>query len=563
MRHSLMKSARMRTIVCVGCTLGWAAASGVFYSYLMTCQVFAQSPSTMTDADGDGIPDEWEQNGVDVTYPDGTSEHLTLNSSPKHKDIFVFVAWMDGYKHSHKPVASSVTIGGIPVESTPLGRAVDEFAHAPIQNIDEKNGITLHIVYAKQGIPETPELMTLGTTNPDGTIYDWTAFKKVKASVFFSGPPGIESVFHFCLFAHQLGGVDVQSVSGIAESIPGRDFIVSLGNDTDADEEVGTFMHELGHDLNLRHGGLDDVNNKPNYPSVMNYLYQLPGTFRDGVPGHFAYSDVDVPLDETHLIDRDGISQLAALKSYGALHLCFGQPVPISSFNDPVRWDCKEEDPDSSGAVEQIDVNMDKSIKKLLGSNDWKHILLIPGQTASVQLSQEPKTDVLKSQLGALAPAVTASVQNKSVSLKWTMLPLQAVKGYLVTRRSELPGQSLTVPVQSTSNIFTDTPTETGAYSYSVRTVLAFQSDVESLSPANLSPSQLHSKELREKYLFTALSSQLPKIADITVLSGEMPAKPESLGASAVYPLALQDAAGNPVAATLGATSSEVRVTIE
>ena len=30
-------------------------------------------------------------------------------------------------------------------------------------------------------------------------------------------------------------------------------------------------MHELGHTLNLRHGGFEDDNCKPNYISVMNY----------------------------------------------------------------------------------------------------------------------------------------------------------------------------------------------------------------------------------------------------------------------------------------------------
>ncbi len=31
-------------------------------------------------------------------------------------------------------------------------------------------------------------------------------------------------------------------------------------------------MHELGHNLGLRHGGMDDLNCKPNYLSVMNYF---------------------------------------------------------------------------------------------------------------------------------------------------------------------------------------------------------------------------------------------------------------------------------------------------
>jgi hypothetical protein len=41
--------------------------------------------------------------------------------------------------------------------------------------------------------------------------------------------------------------------------------------------QAGTLMHELGHNLGLRHGGGDDINRKPNYVSVMNYLYSPLG----------------------------------------------------------------------------------------------------------------------------------------------------------------------------------------------------------------------------------------------------------------------------------------------
>lgn len=37
---------------------------------------------------------------------------------------------------------------------------------------------------------------------------------------------------------------------------------------------AATFIHELGHNLGLRHGGDEDVNLKPNYVSTMNYLYE-------------------------------------------------------------------------------------------------------------------------------------------------------------------------------------------------------------------------------------------------------------------------------------------------
>ena len=82
--------------------------------------------------------------------------------------------------------------------------------------------------------------------------------------------------------------------SGVGEVL-GNDFVISLGCgwgtfDTSArsiDQQAGTFMHELGHNLGLHHGGpatakigrtMADykMNCKPNYLSVMNYARQMP-----------------------------------------------------------------------------------------------------------------------------------------------------------------------------------------------------------------------------------------------------------------------------------------------
>ena len=54
------------------------------------------------------------------------------------------------------------------------------------------------------------------------------------------------------------------------------------------DMQAGTLMHELGHTLGLYHGGAgtNDYNCKPNYLSVMNYLYQFNlGGFASNTPG--------------------------------------------------------------------------------------------------------------------------------------------------------------------------------------------------------------------------------------------------------------------------------------
>lgn len=95
------------------------------------------------------------------------------------------------------------------------------------------------------------------------------------------------SIFHYAIFGTTQQTDGSGGSSGIAE-IGGNDFLVTLGNwslntNTTANTnklinyQAGTFMHELGHNLGLRHGGDENTNYKPNYFSVMNYLYQLNG----------------------------------------------------------------------------------------------------------------------------------------------------------------------------------------------------------------------------------------------------------------------------------------------
>ena len=86
--------------------------------------------------------------------------------------------------------------------------------------------------------------------------------------------------FHYILFVHDLLGIN--GTSGCAE-LPGNDFVVSLGswsvvgghNVGSRDQQAGTFMHELGHNLNLQHGGGDAINCKSNHLSVMSYTRQM------------------------------------------------------------------------------------------------------------------------------------------------------------------------------------------------------------------------------------------------------------------------------------------------
>ena len=60
---------------------------------------------------------------------------------------------------------------------------------------------------------------------------------------------------HYCVFADRFTG---NTVSGLAEA-PGNDFFITLGGwntiGGTVQQQQGLFMHELGHNLDLGHGG--------------------------------------------------------------------------------------------------------------------------------------------------------------------------------------------------------------------------------------------------------------------------------------------------------------------
>src|ERR1700690_1511010 len=88
------------------------------------------------DLDRDGIPDDWETNGVTVTFADGHTRFLDLRAqgaSPGHKDIIVWINWMEASDHTHRPTANtSKAAGGSagPIEAEALGRIKAAFRSA-------------------------------------------------------------------------------------------------------------------------------------------------------------------------------------------------------------------------------------------------------------------------------------------------------------------------------------------------------------------------------------------------------------------------------------------------
>ncbi len=221
------------------------------------------------DIDKDGIPDCAEIAG-------GTFAGLPLYSwgaRTNQKDIFIDVYYMD----SSDP--------GVIPRGEALDKVVEAFA---------KKGIRVHFDVGNLNLSG----QATNNHNLDGkshrvpleipiTVYEGNNFgnlHKIKVTYMDLRK---KQIFHFLLFAYSQENDGSAGSSGIAEC-PGNDFVVSLGGWelTDAPEseknilinfQAATIMHELGHNLGLKHGGNIDENYKPNYYSIMNYMYQLWG----------------------------------------------------------------------------------------------------------------------------------------------------------------------------------------------------------------------------------------------------------------------------------------------
>jgi len=317
------------------------------------------------DIDNEGLLNGWEAYGVDVDG-DGTVDLdlPALGADPLHKDIFVEIDAM---------------VGRAPTQAA-LDRVADAFAAVPdslVTNPDGLDGITLHVQLDETDIP----------------LADWpnafVEFDNVKNNRFGTPAERDDSnwsnirdakrmVYRYCIFANRYrlvrrdGSVTWRS-SGLAER-PGDDFMVTLGGWSvpggTEDQQIGTFMHELGHNLNLHHGGDNPNCFKPNYHSVMNYHWQVPHWNHTGWV--LDYSREVLPtLDESNLNENAGIGGiLGNTVPVGPL------PVWIANESGPVDWN-RDFDTTDNGVVADITHVRVSGLggpspgQVLTGHNDW------------------------------------------------------------------------------------------------------------------------------------------------------------------------------------------------
>jgi hypothetical protein len=370
---------------------------------------------SMVSRAGDGIADAWKTQGIDINE-DGTIDLTLPGANPDHKNVYVEVDAMQSRA---------------PAQAT-LDQVVAAFAAAPVNNPDGQNGINLHAQLDDTNIPL------------QGFPNVWAEFDQVKTAYFGSAAERIDPnaanilkakalVYHYCLFADTYGapGSDDYFSSGLSRGTVSNDFMVTLGSVSNAkhqgwllpngnpgtpDEQAGTFMHELGHNLGLHHGGggsdylgnaIDTLSgeapDKPNYYSVMNYLWQMPYRLpANPNPEQQAYHDswtLDYSrkalptLDESHLVEADGIqgNPNHTLPLVRALVTPTGPvPTPTGAFAKeagPVDWN-RNSIPDANPY--SLDINGDGHITQLVGQEDWSQLSYYFLESPAVQTHGAP-----------------------------------------------------------------------------------------------------------------------------------------------------------------------------
>lgn len=360
---------------------------------------FSPNGSTqVVDSDGDGFPDAWERadGGIDTNGNSVVDLKLSdYGATPDKPDVFVQVGETKSTS-CHLIFFCSTT-----------NRHPSLAALRDVQEAYAAHGIRLHIdagpnsvmnpdTGAKWGnLSQATQVLTIPATIPGATSngeFDWTQSFDGYANQLLSAQR--RSIFHLALYVGRFNtdGNTGLSRSGNGGGLAGNDFMLAYdvfnGRRPTRIEEAGTFMHELGHQLGLSHGGsLADatINFKPDYPSVMNYLWQLNGVDKNDSLGLLDYSEGTLDtVDETDTNEARGLEPDSAAGNIATRWICPGTSDPQLRAHDPVPsirnvdWNC---DNSISSTSTPLDLNGNGGNSLLADHDDWHSLIFDGGGT--------------------------------------------------------------------------------------------------------------------------------------------------------------------------------------
>lgn len=329
------------------------------------------------DSDGDGLPDEWEVVGVllpngncvprEYVFDGDGDGRLSIAEIPDpfRKDVYVEVDWMPGQDYTRsafEPVENAFKDAPVtnPDANDPKGRPDGGISgiklHVqlgePTENIGSNSvcyprtdpidcdGVPLPVIRERFFMPRAYREAAL---MPKGRTHYWPTVDEVREAR--------ERVYRYALIADivddspGLGGVAQVSSNDLVIT-PHSDRLLQTGGANDSwlhcpayNKVSYAFMHELGHTLGLKHGGGDEVHNKPNYLSVMNYAYAY--AFCPYLDHRLNYSKMRLPaLNEASLAEVNGLGgpQFAEIARYLAnFTTIYGEQLTAEEFEERTK----------------------------------------------------------------------------------------------------------------------------------------------------------------------------------------------------------------------------------
>jgi len=441
--------------------------AGFFHCLAWSAIVFS---TTVQDTDEDGLLDIWEAQGFKDLRTGAVLVNLPrMGANPLHKDIFVESDYMQEFVLD--PLSELKGLHSHKFSKETIDRVGDAFNKAPVHNPDGIDGIRAHFDVQNPGTPLAERYAADAYIIPaeigeGGDVLDerspatfcktfsvescqfpmqpglisWKkGFQHIKQARV---PPDLTKAYfnssrnfthHYALAAHALAlhakdavaPFSAVSFSGRGD-LCGRDFVVSLGlwrmaTDVTA---ASTLLHELAHTLCGYHGGTPDgLNCKPNYESVLNYMYQVMALLdqrgnpvvdlsRQNVPAPRSSSGDELVLNEADGVGvgqtayqlrwyapRDNIERLLGLDNPDAPddHVitaarahCDGTPLLVgetpAARRDADTLEAQPIDWNSNGVTTEkssVDINYNGLVDRIPadfgGYNDWESLVQFHG----------------------------------------------------------------------------------------------------------------------------------------------------------------------------------------
>lgn len=296
---------------------------------------FGITLSPAADTDGDGIPDYIELHGID--YLDDSNEFQTdtaIMGDPCRESIAVQVDYLDAADHAHRPVEEAIN------------EAVEMFDNAPRSAVTGAECPYHPDFLSREGIDLKVEIAENAISAPDVLEYNCRSLGSGVINLNENFPFYRSPYYHHSIWIHKITDKDTPGLS-----CNNHEFFVALGHVCDQDyhdihqsdglydqfcdrgitQNGGTrlqsnvFVHELGHNLGLSHGGGDDISDfKPNYLSVMSYKWHNLG-LRD----QFGNTWIDYSRDDLGSLDKRSLDE-----AIGIPNDPFEPPYYVTSWAD-------------------------------------------------------------------------------------------------------------------------------------------------------------------------------------------------------------------------------------